>query len=73
MILRLWKLGSLEHKVVPTADNIKTLEEKLAFLFSSGKGTVDLVWGPDLTLEVHEIGEGVGNLDKIVYEPKKEE
>lgn len=65
MILRLWKLGSLEHGVVPTVDNIKTLEDKLASIMSEGKDTVDLVWGPDLTLEVYDIGDlGINKISK---------
>lgn len=43
--IRLWKLGDLEHKIVPTAAGIRKLQNILA---NVGNGTLDLVWGPEL-------------------------
>ena len=44
--LRIFKLGSLEHKIAPT----RAAAAKLAEILESnvGGGTMDLIWGPDL-------------------------
>lgn len=60
--LRIFKLGSLEHKIAPT----KAATAKLAQILGNnvGGGTMDLVWGPDIELiesktNVHQfLGEG---------------
>lgn len=60
--IRIFKLGSLEHKIAPT----KAATAKLAQILGNnvGGGTMDLVWGPDIELlesktNVHEfLGEG---------------
>jgi hypothetical protein len=46
--IRIFKLGSLEHKIAPT----KAATAKLAQLLGNnvGGGTMDLVWGPDIEL-----------------------
>jgi hypothetical protein len=43
--IRLWNLGDLEHKIVPTSAGIRKLQNILA---NVGNGTLDLVWGPEL-------------------------
>jgi hypothetical protein len=55
--LRIFKLGSLEHKIVPSP----AIAAKLASILQSntGAGTIDLIWGPDIELlesktEVHK-------------------
>ena len=60
--IRIFKLGSLEHKIAPT----KAATAKLAQILGNnvGGGTMDLIWGPDLELiesktTVHQfLGEG---------------
>lgn len=60
--IRIFKLGSLEHKIAPTA----AAASKLSNILSNnvGGGTMDLVWGPDIELlesktSVHQfLGEG---------------
>ena len=60
--LRIFKLGSLEHKIAPT----KAATAKLAQILGNnvGGGTMDLIWGPDIELiesktNVHQfLGEG---------------
>lgn len=60
--IRIFKLGSLEHKIAPT----KAATAKLAQILGNnvGGGTMDLVWGPDIELiesntNVHNfLGEG---------------
>ena len=60
--VRLWKLGSLEHKIAPT----KAATAKLAQILGNnvGGGTMDIIWGPDLEFiesktSVHQfLGEG---------------
>jgi hypothetical protein len=46
--IRIFKLGSLEHKIVPGEAAV----EKLASILSSNTeaGTLDLIWGPDIEL-----------------------
>lgn len=60
--IRIFKLGSLEHRIAPT----KAATAKLASILGNnvGGGTMDLVWGPDIELiesktTVHQfLGEG---------------
>ena len=60
--IRIFKLGSLEHKIAPT----RAATAKLASILGNnvGGGTMDLVWGPDIELiesktSVHQfLGEG---------------
>jgi len=60
--IRIFKLGSLDHKIAPT----KAATAKLAQILGNnvGGGTMDLVWGPDIELiesntNVHNfLGEG---------------
>jgi hypothetical protein len=46
--IRIFKLGSLEHKIAPTA----AAASKLSSILENnvGGGTMDLVWGPDIEL-----------------------
>lgn len=60
--IRIFKLGSLEHKIAPTAAAASKLSNILGN--NVGGGTMDLVWGPDIELlesktNVHQfLGEG---------------
>lgn len=47
-MLRVWKLGSLEHKITPTKAAAEKLQEKLDAW--DHKSNLDLVWGPDIEL-----------------------
>jgi hypothetical protein len=47
--IRVWKLGSLENKILPTNAAINKLRDIL--LQNTGGGNLDLVWGPELTLD----------------------
>jgi len=47
--IRLWTVGSLEHKILPTRAGINKLRNILAS--NTGGGTVELVWGPELTFK----------------------
>lgn len=44
--VRLWTLGDLEHKIIPTKTAISKLRDILAS--NVGGGTMDMVWGPEL-------------------------
>ena len=46
--IRIFKLGSLEHRIAPT----KAATSKLANILgnNTGGGTMDLIWGPDIEL-----------------------
>lgn len=45
--IRLWNIGSLEHKIMPLKGAIDKLRNILAS--HTGGGTMDLVWGPELS------------------------
>ena len=47
--IRLWTLGSLDHKILPTKAGINKLRNILASNF--GGGTMDLVWGPEISFQ----------------------
>lgn len=47
--IRLWTLGSLEHKILPNKAAINKLRDILAS--NVGGGTMELVWGPELTFK----------------------
>jgi len=44
--IRLWKLGSLEHRILPTEEAINRLADML--LNNVGGGSMDLIWGPEI-------------------------
>lgn len=44
--VRLWTVGNLDHKIIPTKAAINKLRDILAS--NVGGGTMDLVWGPEL-------------------------
>jgi len=46
--IRVWKIGSLEHKLAPTPTASSTLADMLGA--NVGGGTIDIVWGPDIEL-----------------------
>jgi hypothetical protein len=46
--IRVWKLGSLDHSIVPEPEVMTRLAEMLAQ--NVGGGVMDLVWGPDIDL-----------------------
>ncbi len=47
--IRIWKLGSLEHKIWPNDSAIQKLSSIL--LNHTAGGAIDLIWGPDITVE----------------------
>jgi hypothetical protein len=47
--IRIWTLWDLEHKILPTKNGITRLRDVLAS--NVGGGTMDLVWGPELTFK----------------------
>lgn len=46
--IRLWKMGNIAERIIPSPEGIQTLADIL--LHSTGGGCMDLVWGPDLEL-----------------------
>ena len=48
--IRVWKLGSLEHKILPSDNAMGKLGEILKNW--DGKSDLDLIWGPDISVEV---------------------
>jgi len=47
--VRLWKLGDLENKILPTKAAISRLSDIL--ISNVGGGSIDIIWGPAITLE----------------------
>jgi hypothetical protein len=47
--IRIWRLGSLEHELIPTQAAFVRLNNMLMALGSGG--TMDIIWGPDLSVE----------------------
>ena len=47
--IRLWTLGSLDHKILPNKSAINKLRDILAS--NVGGGTMELVWGPELSFQ----------------------
>jgi hypothetical protein len=47
--IRLWTLGNLEHKILPSKNAINKLRDILAS--NVGGGTMELVWGPELSFK----------------------
>lgn len=46
--IRVWKLGSIEHKIMPSEATIQRLAQMLCN--NVGGGVMDLIWGPDIDL-----------------------
>lgn len=67
--IRLWKLGSLEHRIVPNQDAVNKLQTILKSAHSSNDELMDIIWGPDL--EVQEIGIN-DTIEQFVVEEMKE-
>jgi hypothetical protein len=63
--IRIWKLGSLEHQILPTDAAIAKLSDLL--LNNVGGGSMDLIWGPDL-----ELDETSTEIQKFLGSPKYE-
>jgi hypothetical protein len=49
--IRLWKLGDLDHRIYPTEAAVARLEGILSKW--DKKSPLDIIWGPELKLEVH--------------------
>ena len=59
--IRVWKLGSLEHKVLPTREAISKLKELLEE--NLGKQEIlDIIWDCKLTVEEYEDGPDTSNI-----------
>jgi len=58
MKIRHWKIGSLEHKILPTPTAIEELEKKIKVWFKDDlSDTVNIVTGAEVELNVFEIEE----------------
>lgn len=64
--IRLWRIGSLEHKIIPKKDVINKLRDIIAS--NTGGGTMDLIWGPELDFK-ESASDAYKFLGKEKYEP----
>ena len=53
--IRLWTLGNLEHKIIPSQHMVNKLRHILND--NADKDELDLVWGPDLSLKCVDVGD----------------
>lgn len=49
-MIRVWKLGNLEYNKFPTSESADKLQQLLES-YKPGE-LMDLIWGPDLTIEI---------------------
>jgi len=54
MKLVLWKLGNLEHKIIPSSESIDKLKKEINSL-DENEEVQHVVWGPDLSVEVFDL------------------
>lgn len=77
MKIRLWKLGSLEHKLMPTKETV----ERLANILFNTSEVKDIIWGPDISVQEIEVSGDDLNvivsakenglvIEKIILKPK---
>ena len=65
MKIMLWKLGHLDknnllNSILPTKESLEKFREILkSSLATSPDGTVSLIWGPDIDVELVEIDDDV--------------
>lgn len=60
MKIALWKLGSLEHKLVPKKETIEALQELLnSATVNPNTGMIDIIWGPDIEVTVIDVEDNV--------------
>ena len=64
--IRLWRIGSLEHRIIPKKDVINKLRDIIAS--NTGGGTMDLIWGPELDFK-ESSSDAYKFLGKEKYEP----
>ena len=64
--VRLWRLGSLEHKIMPAPGSIRKLTNIL--LKNTAGGSYDLVWGPEIDFKESN-SNAYQALGKDKYEP----
>lgn len=59
MKIRVWKLGSIEHNILPNAAAIDKFKNTLQETINNGGG--DIIWGPDISVEMFELDQDVKN------------
>jgi hypothetical protein len=55
MKIVLWKLGSLEHKIIPTQKTIDRFAEALEKCYTSDGERTDLVWDDSISVQSIEV------------------
>jgi len=70
--IRLWTLGNLEHKIIPTESGVKRLRDILSIGKKSSDKVVDLVWGPELNVKTINVDTNEEVVDVIRTEFEKD-
>ena len=79
MIKRVWKLGSLEHKLYPSQEAVLKLKR---ILESNNEGFEDIIWGPDIDvidlsgnsgekIEQYVVNEILDDGDEVIIKAKR--
>jgi hypothetical protein len=55
--VRVWQLGSMEHKVFPTEKAVDALRDMLLAMTNGEVEVTDIIWGPELTV-TELVGDG---------------
>jgi hypothetical protein len=66
--IRLWRLGYIDRKnpcnsVIPSADAIQKLKDLIKN--NTSGGILDIIWGPDISLDVYTHPDGTDVVDVV--------
>jgi hypothetical protein len=66
--IRLWRLGYIDrnnpcNSVIPSADAIQKLKDLIKC--NTSGGILDIIWGPDITLDVYTHPDGTDVVDVV--------
>jgi len=67
--IRLWKMGSVEHKITPTKEAVVKLTQILAKAKESGEDILELIWDDAIDVKTVEGDDDVILVDEacIIY------
>jgi hypothetical protein len=71
MKVTLWKLGSLDHAIIPTNKAVNKLARILKKANKENLEEMDLIWGPDIEIEQFETSGN--NVEKTSFTVKQKE
>jgi hypothetical protein len=66
--IRLWKIGSMEHNILPNKAMIEKVTKLVKNINESTDQIEDIVWGPELSLSIYHVN---GDADDYIVENGK--